>query len=58
MFIYFWLDNFFTGCTDRIKSQIKVRQMGASLDELDAMLQCHDIKTSIVFGSDTNLEGR
>jgi hypothetical protein len=31
--------------------------MGASLDELDKMLQCHDIDTKIVFGSDINLEG-
>ena len=31
--------------------------MGASLDELDSMLQCHDINTSIVFGSETNVEG-
>ena len=51
-------DNFFTNCTNAIKDRVKVTVMGASLDELDSMLQCHDIRTSVVFGSDVSLEGK
>lgn len=53
---YWTQDNFFTNCTDAIKDMIKVTNMGASLEELDQMLQCHAINTKIVYGSDTSLD--
>mmetsp|Transcript_17049 Transcript_17049/g.28469 ORF Transcript_17049/g.28469 Transcript_17049/m.28469 type:complete len:238 (-) Transcript_17049:330-1043(-) len=53
---YWTQENFFTNCTDAIKDKVKVTKMGASLEELDEMLHCHDINTKIVYGSDVSLD--
>lgn len=53
---YWTQENFFTNCTGAVKDIASVSLKGASLEELDEMLQCHAINTKIVYGSDINLD--